>query len=684
MRGGALLEMMNLKSRSRAILDYVLLRDGYVKLDEVTEHLHVSKRAVYYDLHEIVQWLESKGIPPLKVERQKGIFLSEKHKALVYQHLSTPSKTVYYIFSQSERIAVMICEMLALSEVWDVDKLSDLCNVSRNTVLNDLKDVKAHLLEYKLTLTYGIKKGYVISGDTIRIRAVFLYYLAIIMPIVKRGILPHLQTELIADNLTHLTAIESELGTEYVDGTLAQLAILIAMIMQKNDRFVIGFDQEDIISSSEFSLIHQYFPELPDEEQVYLAIHLLGARVQFSKPINEERKHNYFTISRIAMRMIHEFERLACIEFSEKDKLLQKLAIHLDSSFYRYRYGILEGNPVVLEIERKYPELFAITCKVAESLAKAIGYPIPKSDISYLTLHFGAHLRTSARRSCVIKVLIVCHNGVATAQILSKEIEELLPFIEVIDIVSTRSLENYCKPYDLIVSTVELRGNYSALTVNPILTVDDKQAILAHLFRMRKSIRQKDDAERIFDIVKQYVPENLQHNVMRELSNYFNEKNPLFREVLEKEQQRLVDLITPGRIQLVDSVDNWRDGIGMAAAPLLDEGLINSQYVTAMIAGVESYGPYIFITPEIALAHAKPEGNVKELSVAMLLARQGIAFPENKVAQVIIVLALVDDEQHLGALKDILNFFGDNQNMARLSNAVNEVVAYSLIADMPS
>lgn len=676
--------MISLKSRSRAIIDYVLLRDGYVTLDEVTEHLHVSKRAVYYDLHEIVEWLKSKKIPPLIIERQKGIFLSENQKSLVYQHLGKPSTIVYYTFSQEERIAVMICEMLASTEIWDVDKLTNLCNVSRNTILNDLKVVKSQLLEYKLNLTYGIKKGYVISGETIRMRAVFLYCLVSIMPLINRGVLPHFQTEVINDHLVQLIAIENELGTAYVDGTLTQLAILIAMIMGKNDRISIGFDRDEIINSKEFTLIQKYFANLPDEEQIYLAIHLLGARVQFFKPINEEKKHNYATMSRIATRMITEFERLACIEFSEKDKLLQKMVIHLDSSFYRYRYGILEGNPVVLEIEKKYPELFAITQKVAESLSKAIAYPIQKSDISYLTLHFGAHLRTSGRSKCLIKILVVCHNGVATSQIISKEIEELLPFVEVVDIVSMRALENYHKPYDLIVSTVELRGNYLALKVNPILTVDDKQAILSHVLRMRKSVRQKDDAERVFDIVKQYVPVDMHPNVMRELGHYFNEKHSLFREVLEQGQQRLSDLITPSRIQLIDSMDDWRDGITLAATPLVDEGLITGNYVTAMIECVEQYGSYIFINPEVALAHAKPNGHVHGLSASMLLVREGVVFPEGKVAQVIIVLALVDDEQHLGALKDVIDFFGDNQNTGRLLNSVNEVVAYSLIAGMPS
>jgi mannitol operon transcriptional antiterminator len=675
--------MVNLKSRSRAILNYVLSRDGHVTLDEVAENLHVSKRAVYYDLHEISDWMKNKHISVLKVERQKGIFLSEQQKRLVYQQLEKPSSTVYYIFSQEERIAVLICKILELPEVWHADKLAALCNVSRNTVLNDLKIVKTALIEYKLKLTYGIKQGYMISGDTIRLRAVFLYYLTQLIPLVNRGVLNYSEDEVVKHNLTSLIAIEDELGTEYVDGTLVQLAILIAMIMCKDDRVVIGFERDDIMNRKEFALIHQYFPKLPNEEQIYLAIHLLGARVQFPKTVREEERHNYAEMSRIAMRMINEFERLARVDFSEKDNLLQKLVIHLDSSFYRYRYGIMEVNPVVTEIEKKYPELFAITQKVSESLAKAIGYPIPKSDISYLTLHFGAHLRTSGQKKGLMKILIICQNGVATAQILSREIEELLPFIEVVDIISARELKTYRKPYDLIVSTVELRSDYPSLIVNPILTVKDKQTILAHVFRMRKSIRHKDDAERIFEIVQQYVPENMHKNVMRDLANYFNEKQSVLQEVLEQGQQRLADLVTPGRIQLIDSMDDWHEGIRLASAPLLDEELINENYVNAMIECVESYGPYIFITPQVALAHAKPEGNVLGLSASMLLAPDGIAFPDGKVAQVIIVLALIDDEQHLGAMNDILHFFGEEQNTTKLFNAVNEVVAYSLIAGMP-
>jgi len=675
--------MISLKTRSRAILEYLLLREGYVMPEEVAEHLHVSKRTIYYDLSEINDWLKSKKIAQIAVKRQKGLFLSQTDKNLVCQHLGRTTHMTYYTFSQNERIAVIICEILSSPHILHVEDFSTLCNVSRNTILNDLRAVKSKLARYKLELIFEPKRGYEVVGETIRKRAVFLYYLSEMAHLISRGIVGYLNHDLVKRNLERLTAIEEELGGEYVDGTLVQLAFLIAMIIWKGEQLKNPvFDREEIVSSRKFELVHKYFPDLPDEEQVYLAIHLLGARVQFPKTVNEERKQNYAVLSRIATRLIHEFEKIACIEFSEKDNLLQKLVIHLDSSFYRYRYGIVEGNPVGLEIERKYPELFVITQKVADSLTKAIGYPIPKSDIAYLALHFGAHLRTSSRRKCVIKILVVCQNGVATAQILRSEIEELVPFIEVVDIVSARELRHYGKPYDLIVSTVELDSQYGAIIVNPLLTVEDKQAVLARVFRMKKSSRQKDDAERIFDIMKQYVPEDKHPMVMRELTNYFSEKHSLFREVLEQSQPRLADLLTPELIQLTDTVSDWRKGISLAALPLLDEGAVDSTYVNAMIECVEKFGPYIFISPDVALAHAKPDGNVRRLSVSMLVAREGVAFPQDKIARVIIVLAPVDDEQHLRVLKDILHFFGNDSYKTSLLNSVNEVVAHSLIAGM--
>lgn len=44
----------------------------------------------------------------------------------------------------------------------------DTCQVSRNTIINDLKSVDTFLENYALQLTYNIKDGYRINGDIIK------------------------------------------------------------------------------------------------------------------------------------------------------------------------------------------------------------------------------------------------------------------------------------------------------------------------------------------------------------------------------------------------------------------------------------------------------------------------------------------------------------------------------------
>ena len=48
------------------------------------------------------------------------------------------------------------------------------CTVSRNTIFNDMRIVVSQLQAYDLKLEYESKKGYFITGDAIRIRAMFL------------------------------------------------------------------------------------------------------------------------------------------------------------------------------------------------------------------------------------------------------------------------------------------------------------------------------------------------------------------------------------------------------------------------------------------------------------------------------------------------------------------------------
>ena len=103
-----------------------------------------------------------------------------------------------------------------------------------------------------------------------------------------------------------------------------------------------------------------------------------------------------------------------------------------------------------------------------------------------------------------------------------------------------------------------------------------------------------------------------------------------------------------------------------------------------MIENIEIFGPYIFLSPEIALAHAKPEDGVVDLSMSILVLGKKVYFPEEKGAKVIIVVAPVDSEKHLKALSDIVDFFSNKVNVKLLENANSAREAYEVISNFCS
>ncbi|MDE7312139.1 MAG: PTS sugar transporter subunit IIA [Eubacterium sp.] len=81
------------------------------------------------------------------------------------------------------------------------------------------------------------------------------------------------------------------------------------------------------------------------------------------------------------------------------------------------------------------------------------------------------------------------------------------------------------------------------------------------------------------------------------------------------------------------------------------------------------YGPHMFITDNIMLAHAKPEDGVNKMDISMAVFKNPVFFKEGKKAEIIFVLAAEDHEKHLKILNDILKIAENAEETERLANA---------------
>lgn len=98
--------------------------------------------------------------------------------------------------------------------------------------------------------------------------------------------------------------------------------------------------------SIEYEIVSKQFTDFEESEQLYLALHLLGSRTQNISVNfrNEESGQEYQRLSKI---LVKAFSRLAGIEFTREEELVEAIAAHLKTSLYRYRYGIQLGNPLL-------------------------------------------------------------------------------------------------------------------------------------------------------------------------------------------------------------------------------------------------------------------------------------------------------------------------------------------------
>ncbi len=270
-------------ARCKTILDLLLTEDNYIPIQRILEVTKVSKRSFYYDLCKINEWLACYDITELEVIRSKGILIAREDKDKIREHLQLKTVDEQYIFSPSERVELIICYIFLNATPVNIEHLSEYCQVSRNTIFNDLRTVVRKLQDFHLGLSYESKRGYCIDGDVLKVRTLFLQTFNRLLPLYENGALTFISDVEAERHLKTLTKMEAMLNTQYVSGVLSSLAVLIPVMLRSSDKpYFVDLNKKEIEQTKEYQLAEEYFPMLAKSEKRYLALHLLGLEWELS------------------------------------------------------------------------------------------------------------------------------------------------------------------------------------------------------------------------------------------------------------------------------------------------------------------------------------------------------------------------------------------------------------------
>ncbi len=667
--------IQELDVRCKKILEALLNRDSYVTLQEISLFNNVSRRTIYYDLERINDFLVENSWEKIVVERGKGIYLDKNTRIELAKTNLDLSKN--QSFNPSDRVRIIMCTILRRDTIIMIEDLMDITKVSRNTVISDLKATQDSLSNYNLELKFSMKKGYYISGNVITKRSVFFLCFDHIHKLYLSGDITLARQDTIVEYQRRLHKIEEELNYKFVYGVCYSLSVFFSTISHREDPLI--FDQGlvlKIVDTQEYGLIDKYFGEFSSFEKVYLTLHILGSRLQslnldFDDQLNGD-------IYNLACDLVEEFERLANVDFQKQKELEQALYYHLKNSIYRYRYGIIIGNPLLDDVKREYGYLFDVTKKATQFMQKELSLPIHDAEIAYLTLHFGGALNSQRKLTKKKKrILIICPNGLSTANMLKAEISYMIQDDAIIEITNSDNLEVGQDDYDVVISTISSIAHRFAnfILVNPILSDLDRLGIMKKVYEIDNP---QNELNELVNIVRPYLKGDCVDTVKEELYRFLNYRQ-LHRFNLEDNAVKASAFLgQPGFVMIDNSKPTWQQAIEKTTAILENRGFVNNTYARNIVRQLKKYGPYMFISNGVCLAHSKISHGSLKLGLSLSVYPEGIEFERGKKAYLVIVMSAQDQTSHLKMLSDLINLFANPENtgIVKDSKSVDEINSF--------
>ncbi|WP_445622120.1 BglG family transcription antiterminator [Lacticaseibacillus paracasei] len=620
-----------------------LLDSSASSLSDLGKQFNVTTKTIRNEIQVLNEVLAEKNLPLFDIKR-----------GVAYNHISTQQRHSlsdvldFDSISQGaltpeQRAVYLLLDLLqATQPVYLVDEQEKM-QISKSSMDSDLRNLRADLAKYNLTLTTSPKLGAQIEGNERSIRTMF------------------------GDVLTRQHALVT---------LIAQQLIASGMYVDKMKEV---FTKQDVTYIRD--LLRRCFPKgalaandmYSQQVTVLLIIWLHRVRsghyVKDDETAVDLNKEN----AKFLNELIDHMETEIGFPFSKNEKLFEELYNHMTALFKRLSQHVKVVNPLRKTIQQGYGPIY----DAIDRFFKTGRYQLTMSDDekAFLAMYFSAtQAEDRQRQDYQYQAAVVCNFGTATGRVLAAKLEERFN-IDVLAVLSTSEVGILRKlPVSLVFKTVDMPiDKIPSLKVNPIPSEVDLTRVAAFLKKhttLTKYEGRTLDPTRLFrtvlDVLKTHQV-TVDKRLLADLQAAFKENHV---EINEREvQPMLKDLINDHQIQLQQKADDWEDAIRISAKPLLDEDYITKNYIQAMIDSVKKFGPYIVIGPAIALAHARPEDGTKKLGVTITTLAKPINFgnPDNDPVKIIFCLAAVDNYSHLNVMKAIVQLINDQQKVDQLA-----------------
>lgn len=537
--------MMLLDKKSYDLLSYLIKLDKAETVMGISQNLGQSRRKVYYHLEKINESLPA-HLEKIESLPRVGILLSGEQKAacrLLLEDVDDYS----YVMKSDERMKLSAIYIAVSTHRVTIDKLMQMNDVSRNTVLNDLNELRLILAskEYSIQLHSTKSRGYYFDCHPMS----YIQFLYKLLDDIYHACNPtfidyfdHKLAETLATTTyfskdvlqflnVYLPVSQTNLGKR-INSQDSQFMIQILpfiLLSYRNMKF--SNEVKDSLKQ-DFNLIwkrKEYFiaKDLAKELYRHFKLHLDDIEVglvamlmlSFRKDKDNHVESPDYDHMRISLKhFLDALEDQFDLHFTHKCDLIRQLTTHCKALIYRKTYGISSVNPLTEHIKLKYDDLFQMTQKCASILEEAWEITLSEDDVAYLTIHLGGELRNSSTEPEKTKLVIVSDDGIGIQKLLYKQCQQYLINSQIEAVLTNEQFQSIRDLLDIdfvITTTDELDSPFSSLVVNPILT-DENIVSLIRFSRRGKMSDKLYFSEELDKSLAQYIADDSDRYLLRQ------------------------------------------------------------------------------------------------------------------------------------------------------------------------
>ncbi|EDI8768856.1 PTS fructose transporter subunit IIA, partial [Listeria monocytogenes] len=248
----------------------------------------------------------------------------------------------------------------------------------------------------------------------------------------------------------------------------------------------------------------------------------------------------------------------------QNEQLFIKLAIHVQSLYYRSRYKAYTRNLSLLDIKTSYPVTFDIAVYISSLLQEKLAIDFNEDEISFIALHIGSFLESENRDDIRLEIGLLIEDYHDLRTNMLKKLRARFENDATIKLIENEDSE---ENFDIILTTnrdiaLEKAGS---IFIHPLLTTKDIKKISNRIQTKKKILENNIRGQQIDRYIvrslyaNQIDPSELTPAKIREQMISKMEKQtfvtPEFKEKVEK-RERMAPTSFPSGIAIPHSIKN--------------------------------------------------------------------------------------------------------------------------------